>query len=77
VPRTTVSVAQDDENPIEVSVLATAIVNIDKGVQQLLNSGLKEEAIMILVAAKTGVPKGTIRNVLHSLRDLRKDFCTR
>lgn len=73
-----VVIEQDEEDIIETSILATAIIKIDEAVQKIAASGLTEEAIVVLVFnSLTGVGKGTVRLVLRALKDLRKDYCTR
>lgn len=61
--------------PESKEILAEAIVRIGSAMKNLQESGLNEEAIIVLVQAKSGVPKGTIKTVLDSLRRLEGWYC--
>jgi hypothetical protein len=78
-------VKQNEENPIEVSVLADAIVAMDIAVRKAFSSGLNEKAIVCLIydmlpqSMRGGkiANKAAIRAVIESLKDLRAEYCTR
>lgn len=62
-------------NPVAKEILAEAIVKIGQAAEALKASGLNEEAIVILLQAKTKVGKRDIETVLHGLRRLRGWYC--
>lgn len=72
--RTKVVVKQDEEAPIEKGVLAEAIIKISAAAEILRRSGLSEKAIIVLLADKTKIAKGTIEAVLNGLTDLRREY---
>lgn len=69
-----ISVKKSDP-PESKEVLAEAIVKIGKAAQQLRDSGLNEEAIIILLHHKTRVGMGHIKSVLEGLRQLEAWYC--
>lgn len=70
-----IKVVQNVEKPVPKEVLAEAIVRIGGAFDALRKSGLNEEAIVILLHAKTQVGKPDIRAVLNGLRQLRGWYC--
>jgi hypothetical protein len=70
-----IKVVQNEEKPVPKETLAEAIVRIGDAADHLRKSGLNEEAIVILLAARSGVGKPDIRNVLSGLRQLRAWYC--
>lgn len=72
--RTKVVVRQDEEAPVEKGVLAEAIIKISTAAEILRRSGLSEKAIIVLLADKTKIAKGTIEAVLDGLTDLRREY---
>lgn len=75
MPKVKVSVQQDPEKPVEKNILAQAIVDIAGAMKKLLASGLNEQAIVTLVAGKTGFGHGTIRTVMQAMSHLERDYC--
>lgn len=73
--KTKVKVVQDDKAVIERPVLAKAIVDISKGFARLLNSGLNERAIIVLVHDVSHVGKPDVREVLQALKQLSNTYC--
>ena len=65
---------QQGEEPVAAELIAQSIISIDEGMKAIMKSGLRFEAIVILLAASSGVGKPDIRRVLHSLDSLRKDY---
>ena len=61
--------------PESKEILAEAIIRISAGMQALQASGLDQEAIVILLQAKTHLPKRDIALVLNSLRRLAGWYC--
>jgi hypothetical protein len=66
---------QQGDPPVEVPVLADAILKISKAAEDLVKSGLNRKAIIVLLMHKTHFGYGTIECVLDGLADLRKDYC--
>jgi len=62
-------------DPESKEVLAEAIVKISEAMQALTASGLNRDAIVVLLAAKTGVAKKDINAVLDGLNRLRGWYC--
>lgn len=73
--KTIVRVEQNPEDIIEKPILAKAIIDISRGVNTLLSSGLNLRAITCLVQNSSGVAKHDIRAVIDSLKNLERDFC--
>lgn len=71
-----VKVMQPDE-PIAAEIMATAIIDIDTAMKKLSTSGLKRNAIVVLIHDRSGVGKRDIEIVLNNLEDLRAMWCTR
>ncbi len=61
--------------PETTEILAEAIVRIGSAMQKLKQSGLNEEAIVILVREKSGVSKTDIKAVFEALRRLEGWYC--
>lgn len=70
-----ISVRKNEEKPETKEILAEAIVRIGAAADQLRRSGLNEDAIVVLLHAKTNVGKPDIRAVLAGLRQLRAWYC--
>jgi hypothetical protein len=70
-----IKVTQPVEKPVAKEILAEAIVKIGAAADALRCSGLNEDAIVVLLAAKTGVGKPDVRTVLSGLRQLRAWYC--
>lgn len=68
---------QAEDEPVERHVLATAIVKISEAADALKKSGLNQRAVVVLLADKTKIAKGTIEDVLDGLADLRSDYTIR
>jgi hypothetical protein len=74
MPKRTVTVKQDDEKPVEVEVLAQAIVDIGNAAKRLASSRLNRRAVVVLLNDMTGIAKGTIEVVLNSLEQLEMRY---
>jgi hypothetical protein len=59
-----------------VTTLADGIRDIAKAMKQLEASGLKRRTIVTLLADSTCLGKREINNVLDSLRDMEKEWCS-
>jgi len=70
-----ISVKKTSGRPETKEVLAEAIVKISEAMQQLTASGLNRDAVVVLLAAKTGVTKKDINAVLDGLNRLRGWYC--
>jgi 3-deoxy-D-manno-octulosonate 8-phosphate phosphatase KdsC-like HAD superfamily phosphatase len=66
------SVKDDKRSPAEI--IALELKKISRGMQQILQGGLKKEAVIILLAAKTKLSKRDIECVLDGMRDLAADW---
>ena len=71
---TRVNVVQDKENPVEKNILARAIQDISTALKRLQQSGVTQEAIIVLVKDRTGLTKGDIKAVFVALSQLEQDF---
>lgn len=56
-------------------VLAEAVENIGKAAKELHDSGLNEEAVVILLHHKTKIGMRQIQTVLDGLRQLQGWYC--
>lgn len=70
-----IKVVQSAEKPVAKETLAEAIVKIGAAAEALRTSGLNEDAIVTLLAYKSGVGRSDIKNVLSGLRQLRAWYC--
>ena len=61
--------------PETTEILAEAIVRIGTAMRRLQESGLNDEAIVVLVREKTGLNKGDIQRVFAALRQLEGWYC--
>lgn len=69
-----VLVKQEPEKPVEVEVLAAAIVEIGKAAKRLAQSRLNRKAVVVLLAHDTGLGQGTIKTVLDGMESLEATF---
>lgn len=72
--KTKVNVVQEKDKPVEVSVLAQAIVDISDAAKRLSRSGLNRKAIVILLSHQCGLGQGTVRAVLDGIADLEATY---
>lgn len=61
--------------PETTEILAEAVVRISEALKALKESGLNEDAIVILVQAKTKLSRKEIKDVLNALRRLKGWYC--
>ena len=69
-----IKIKKNEENPESAEVLAENIIKIANGFEQLLNTPLKDSAIVQLLmgmSGMTGVSKSQIRLVLQNLKRLK------
>lgn len=69
-----VVVKQEPEKPVEVEVLARAIVEIGNAAKRLAASALNRKAVIVLLAHETKLPQGTIKSVLDGIADLESTY---
>jgi hypothetical protein len=69
-----VVVRQEAEKPVEVEVLAAAIVEIGKAAKRLAQSSLNRKAVIVLLAHQTGLGQGVIKTVLDGISDLESTY---
>ncbi len=75
--RKKIEIVQDEEEHVPVKLLATKIVELAKGMKQMLSSGLKEDTIVILLHEETKVGRPDIRRVLRALPELAERWTTK
>lgn len=63
------------EPPVTKKVLAQVIIDISAAAKSLAESGLNEDAIVVLLRDRTTCSKVAIREVLQGLRDLKAAYC--
>lgn len=56
---------------VGTELLATSIIDVADAAKKLLNSGLTEHAIHVLIKDKTGIALTTIKAVLNAAADLK------
>ncbi len=69
-----IKIKKNEENPESKEVLAEAIIKIASGFEQLLNTQLKEQAIVQLLmgmSGMAGVSKSQITLILGNLKRLK------
>jgi hypothetical protein len=69
-----VIVKQDAEKPVEVEVLAQAIVEIGKAAKRLAASSLNRKAVVVLLSHQTGLGQGVVKAVLDGIADLESTY---
>lgn len=69
-----VIVKHDAEKPVEVEVLAQAIVDIAAAGKRLAASRLNRKAVIVLLAHDTGLGQGTVRTVLEGIESLQATY---
>jgi hypothetical protein len=69
-----VIVKQEPEKPVEVEVLAQAIVEIGKASKRLASSALNRKAVIVLLSHDTGLGQGVIKTVLDSIANLEATY---
>ncbi len=70
-----VRVKKSEENPETTEILAEAVTRISTALTELKASGLNEAAIIILVQARTKLPRRDIKDVFDALRRLKGWYC--
>lgn len=72
---TNVKIKKTEGNEESAEILAAAVIKIAEGFEQLLNTPLKEKAIVALIAHMPGmsgqVSKGQIELILSNLKRLK------
>lgn len=72
-----VVIVQKPEEHVVTEVLAASIVNIARGVKQLLSGGLNEKAVVVLIQNSKhagALTQTQIRAVLSSIEDLESEY---
>lgn len=80
-----IKVVKNEENPEPTQVLAEAIIKISEAFNELRNSDLNEEAIIVLIVdscppvgagtQRKRISKPTVRAVLKTIRELKGRYC--
>lgn len=68
------TVTQDAETPVEVSVLAKSIVDISQAAKRLTQSGLNRKAVIVLIAHSSGISQRDVRIVLEHMEYLQSAY---
>lgn len=72
-----VKVTQDENNVVELEILAKAIKDVADGMEKLLKTPLKRKTLILLIhdaiPSKSGVRKSDIDWILDSIKDLKKN----
>lgn len=71
-----VKVVQKEDEVVERSVLAQAIVDISEAANKLRLSGLNRRAIVLLLSESSRVGRKDVEAVLTAIEYLKKDFCS-
>lgn len=72
-----VKVVQDEQKPVETSVLAQAVVDIAAAAKRLSLSGLNRKAIVLLISHDSGCSQAAVKAVLDSMANLQATYLTR
>ena len=75
VKKTEDQLSEAEREAQEKQTLAENIASISKAMESLLDSGLNEKAIVVLLKHRTGLTQASIRAVLDGLEDLEEDYC--
>ena len=70
----TITVKVDEQNPIDVTILAEHIIAVSDAFQKISDSKLTQSAIVLLIHDLSKVNKGDIELVLHNAKLLKKYF---
>lgn len=70
-----IRVVQNEEEPIPVDIIASAIVGISHSMKKIAESRLNEKALDLLISKDSGVPLYQVRLVRESLNSLEKTYC--
>ena len=70
-------IVQDPEKPVEVSILAKAIVDLSSAAKRLSQSGLNRKAVIVLLAHSSGLGHGTVKLVLDHMEYLQQTYLDR
>lgn len=70
-------VKQKPEEPIAPEIIAKALIDMSEGIKKALSAGLKREAIVVLIQARTKISQRDIYLVMENLEHLRSFWCTR
>lgn len=70
-----IEVVQSADKPVSTKILAESIVKISQSMKQLLNSGLNQRAIEVLVKNDCGVTLVEIGRVINSIKNLEQTYC--
>lgn len=67
-------VKQEEENAVPTEVMASAIIDISRGVKKLLHGRLNREAVVALIKDKSRIDKRVIELVLNNLEQLEETW---
>lgn len=69
-----VKVLQNKENQVSTKLLAESIVNISRGMKELVSSGLTDRALYLLLSDHSGETITTCGNVVRALQALETNY---
>jgi hypothetical protein len=67
-------IQQDPERPVEVPILAQAILDISNGAKKALSSGLSRKAIIVLIHHHSKIPMRDVEIVLNNITSLQETW---
>lgn len=70
-------VQKEGAEPVAAEVIAQSIVRIDEAMQSIMASGLKRNALVILLSALSKVGKREVEEVLAAMPNLRRVYTTK
>lgn len=69
-----INLVKSEIEPEPMEIIAASIIRISDGFERLINSGLNERALCVLLKDMTGISMADISRVLTALPELKKQF---
>lgn len=70
----TIKVITDEVNPVDLELIAEAIIRVSDGFEAIAKSKLNERAVVLMLHELSGVTKTDIKRILYHARQLKKEF---
>lgn len=67
-------VISGEEKPLDIQILQSHIVILSDAAKDMMECGLKDETIVLLLHDSTKVSKGHIRKILEALPELKSEY---
>jgi len=67
-------VETDPEDVLSSKAIAESIVNIDKAIKKLHNSGLRQRTMVLLISDASGVARATVKKVIEGMDELKDRY---